>query len=140
MSEDMQDLLASALGERVEEKTGLLGLSAHHINKVVKKFMKVAKTMTTTDVLGRMKKILKNEHTSYCNWASRQPPQISMDPDGSPGSGQASVFVSHAWRYSFDTVCKVISSYNKELVKAASPGHHPGCKVVKARGKGDIYK
>ena len=30
------------------------------------KFMKVTKDMTTTDVLGRMKKILKNEHTSYC--------------------------------------------------------------------------
>ena len=49
-----------------EEKAGLMGLSAYHIINVAKKFMKVTKAMTTTDVLGRMKKILKNEHTSYC--------------------------------------------------------------------------
>ena len=43
MSEDQKNVLAAALGEKVEEKTGLMGLSAHHINKVVKKFMKVSK-------------------------------------------------------------------------------------------------
>ncbi len=100
-NEQMKTLLASVMGEKVEEKTGLLGLSAYHINRVVKKFMKVSKAMSTTDVLSRMKKILKNEGTSYCNWASRQPPPISEDPDGSPGWGTATVFVSHAWLVSF---------------------------------------
>ena len=102
--------------------------------------MKVVKTMTTTDVLGRMKKILKNEHTSYCNWASRQPPQISMDPDGSPGWGQASVFVSHAWRYSFETVCEVIEAYAKEITRRANAAHHPGCVSVKGKNNKKIFK
>eukprot|EP00912_Choanoflagellata_sp_UC4_P001898 UC4_evm1s1218 len=140
ISDDMKDLLASALGEKVEEHTGLLGLSARHINHVVRKFMKVVKTMTTTDVLSRMKKILKNEQTSYCNWVSRQPHPISMDPDGSPGWGQATVFVSHAWRYSFEMVCGVIEAYSKELSRRANAAHHPGCISVKRRNNKPIYK
>ena len=66
ISDESRGVFSAALGDKVEEKTGLMGLSAYHINNVVKKFMKVTKAMTTTDVLSRMKKILKNEQTSYC--------------------------------------------------------------------------
>ena len=45
--------------------TGLIGLSSYHINDVVKRFMKVAKTASTNDVLGKMKKILGQEKVSY---------------------------------------------------------------------------
>ncbi len=65
LSEGNKLVISSALGAKIEEeksgKVATLGLSAHHINNVVKKFMKVSKAMTTTDVLSRMKKILKNE-------------------------------------------------------------------------------
>eukprot|EP00912_Choanoflagellata_sp_UC4_P000214 UC4_evm4s135 len=137
---ESRNILAAALGEKVEEKTGLIGLSSHHINNVIKKFMKVTKAMTTTDVLVRMKSILKKEHTSYCNWASRQPSQISLDPDGSPGWGQASVFVSHAWKYPFDLSCQAIASYAKELTKQGNTKHHPGCVLTKDKSNKTICK
>ena len=140
VGDEMRKHIAAALGDKVEEDTELMGLSSHHINNVVKKFMKVAKAMTTTDVLGRMKRILKNEGTSYCSWASRQPSQISLDPDSTRGVGQDTVFVSHAWRYPFDTVCEVIRAYAKELAKNASPTHHPGCAKADAKGGRAVFK
>ena len=63
-----------------------------------------------------------------------------MDPDMTPGHGHASVFVSHAWKYPFETICEVIGSYSKELTKQANAKHHPGCGVLKGKGGKYIYK
>ncbi len=88
--------------------------------------------MTTTDVLGRMKSILKGDFTSYCDWVTRQSSQISCDPDGIKSTGPATIFVSHAWKYKFDMVCSVIQSYAEELRKHATHDRHPGSRMVRS--------
>merc|ERR1711998_783726 len=127
---EKKEVLMSALGEGGISGKGLMGLSAHHLGKIAKKFLKVSKSMTTTDVLARLKKILRGSRASYTHWVSRQPAEISIDPDGATGAGQATVFVSHAWKYPFSLSCEVIGSYAKELMKQANAKHHPGTVAV----------
>ena len=74
------------------------------------------------------------------NWVTRQQAQIAVDPDMTPGHGRATVFVSHAWSYPFETVCAVIESYSKELTKRANAKHHPGCAMVKGKGGRVAFK
>ena len=135
------DMLSEALGETVTERTGLIGLSAHQINVVArKKFLRNAKDSTTTETLDRLKRLLKSQHTSYCNFISRQPIQTSVDPDGVAGYGEATVFVSHAWKYPFRLTCEVIGAYAKEISKNANASHHPGCSMSRGKGNRVVFK
>jgi hypothetical protein len=118
----------------------LLGLSAEHISVVARDLMKVSNTMTTTDAMSRMKRLLKRDRSSYASWVLRQSPEISRDLDGAPASATATVFVSHAWRYNFKLVCGVINEYVRQLRRDASPSNHPGLVRVRGHAGKWIYK